>query len=93
VLLASSPEVTALLVERTLRPLRNQPPHQAEVLLATLGALVAHNGSPTHAAEDLYCHRNTVIYRMRQIATLTGRDLSDARDRLLFSLALMAAEE
>jgi PucR C-terminal helix-turn-helix domain/GGDEF-like domain len=93
VLLASSPEVTALLVERTLGPLRNQPPHQAEVLLATLGALVAHNGSPTHAAEEVYCHRNTVIYRMRQISELTGRDLSDARDRLLFSLALMAAEE
>jgi DNA-binding PucR family transcriptional regulator len=41
----------------------------------------------------VYCHRNTVIYRMRQISELTGRDLSDARDRLLFSLALMAAEE
>ncbi|HYJ68690.1 MAG TPA: helix-turn-helix domain-containing protein [Nocardioidaceae bacterium] len=70
-----------------------QPPHQAEVLLATLSALVAHNGSPTHAAKEVFCHRNTVIYRMRQIATLTGRDLSDARDRLLFSLALMAADE
>jgi len=92
VLLTGSPEVTALLVRETLGPLLSQPSHQAEVLVATLRALVAHNGSPTHAAADLYCHRNTVIYRMRQIGSLTGRDLSDARDRLLFSLALMAVE-
>ena len=31
-----------------------------------------------------------MIYRMRQIRDLTGRDLGDARDRLLFSLALVA---
>jgi hypothetical protein len=92
VLLTGSPEVTALLVRETVGPLLSQPSHQAEVLVATLRALVAHNGSPTHAAADLFCHRNTVIYRMRQIGSLTGRDLSDARDRLLFSLALMAVE-
>lgn len=93
VLLTGNPDVTALLVREALGPLLSQPPHQAEVLVATLRALVAHNGSPTHAAEKLYCHRNTVIYRMRQISELTGRDLADARDRLLFSLALMAVEE
>jgi len=93
VLLTGSPDVTALLVREALGPLLSQPPHQAEVLVATLRALIAHNGSPTHAAEELYCHRNTVIYRARQISELTGRDLAEARDRLLFSLALMAVEE
>lgn len=92
VLLTGSPEVTALLVRETLGPLLSQPAHQSDVLVATLRALVAHNGSPTHAASELFCHRNTVIYRMRQIESLTGRDLADARDRLLFSLALMAVE-
>ena len=92
VLLTGNPEVTALLVRETVGPLLSQPAHQAEVLVATLRALVAHNGSPTHAAAELFCHRNTVIYRMRQIGSLTGRDLADARDRLLFSLALMAVE-
>jgi len=92
VLLTGSPEVTALLIRETVGPLLAQPAHQSEVLVATLRALVANNGSPTHAAAELVCHRNTVIYRMRQIASLTGRDLADARDRLLFSLALMALE-
>ncbi|HEY0772799.1 MAG TPA: helix-turn-helix domain-containing protein, partial [Nocardioidaceae bacterium] len=62
----------------------------AEVLLTTLIALLEHNGSPTHAAEALYCHRNTVIYRLKQIEQLTGRSLQVPRDRLLLVLALMA---
>jgi sugar diacid utilization regulator len=30
-----------------------------------------------HATEALYCHRNTVIYRAKQIEELTGRLRSD----------------
>lgn len=90
VLLSETPEVTDLLVQETLGPLLALPEHQARTLMDTLRALIAHHGSPTHAAEELFCHRNTVLYRMRQIAGITGRDLGDARDRLLFSLALLA---
>ena len=52
--------------------------------------LLAHDASPTHAAEQLFCHRNTVIYRMKQIESLTGRSLQDPRDKLLLSLGLLA---
>ncbi|MBW1596080.1 CdaR family transcriptional regulator [Streptomyces sp. JJ38] len=91
VLLGASPEVTALLLEETVAPLLAQPPQQAAVLLDTLRALIAHHGSPTHAAEQLFCHRNTVIYRLRQIEQLTGRSLQDPRDRLLLALGELAA--
>ncbi|MFE5210605.1 PucR family transcriptional regulator [Streptomyces sp. NPDC056600] len=91
VLLRACPEATAVLVEQTVSPLLAQPPHQAAVLLDTLRALLAHDGSPTHAAKQLFCHRNTVIYRMRQIEQLTGRSLRDPRDRLLLALGEMAA--
>ena len=90
VLLSGSPEVTSLLLSVTVGPVLALPPQQAEVLLETLGALVDHNGSPTHAAEALFCHRNTVIYRLKQIEALTGRSLTDARDRLLLALGLVA---
>ena len=90
VLLSGNPEVAALLVEETIGPLLAQPAHQADLLLETLGALLEHNGSPTHSAEALFCHRNTVIYRMKQIETLTGRSLQRPRDRLLLGLGLMA---
>lgn len=90
VLLGGSPEVSALLVEEVLGGLLGQAPRQTTLLLETLAALLEHDGSPTRAAEELYCHRNTVAYRMRQIETLTHRDLQDPRDKLLLSLALMA---
>lgn len=90
VLLAGSPEVASLLVEESIGPLLAQPAHQAELLLETLVALLEHNGSPTHAAESLFCHRNTVIYRMKQIEQLTDRSLQVPRDRLLLVLGLIA---
>ncbi|WP_248583129.1 PucR family transcriptional regulator [Nocardioides sp. InS609-2] len=88
VLLAGDSHVTPLLVAQTLGPLLEHG--QADTLLATLSALLRHDGSPTHAAAELFCHRNTVIYRMKQIEKLTGRDLTDPRDKMLLWLALMA---
>ena len=90
VLLAGSPQVTPLLMTQTLGPLLAQPEAQATTLVETLGALLRHDGSPTHAAEELFCHRNTVIYRMKQIEQLTGRSLTDPRDKMLLGLALLA---
>lgn len=90
VLLGASPEVTSLLVAQALGGVLAQPPQQAELLLQTLEALLAHGGSPTHAAADLYCHRNTVIYRMKQLETLTGHSLAEPRQQLLLTLALLA---
>ena len=90
VLLGGNPEVTSLLISETLGAVLAQPPHQADLLLETLEAMLAHDASPTHAAEQLFCHRNTVIYRMKQIETLTGRSLRDPRDKLLLSLGLLA---
>ncbi|WP_121256775.1 PucR family transcriptional regulator [Nocardioides ferulae] len=90
VLLAGSPQVAPLLLAQTLGPVLAQPGPQAHTLLDTLAALLRHDGSPTHAAAELYCHRNTVIYRMKQIEQLTGRSLADPRDKLLLGLALLA---
>ncbi|MFC6345179.1 PucR family transcriptional regulator, partial [Nocardioides hankookensis] len=85
-----SPEVAALLVRETVAPILAQPPHVADTLRQTLAALLEHDGSAKHAAEALYCHRNTVIYRAKQIEELTGRSLSDPRDKLLLGLGLLA---
>jgi hypothetical protein len=90
VLLSGNQEVASLLVEESIGALLAQPPHQAELLLQTLLALLEHNGSPTRAAEALYCHRNTVIYRLKQIEQLTQRSIQVPRDRLLLILGLMA---
>src|SRR5438105_5312271 len=58
------------------------------VLLETLGAYLATNGSPTEAADRLHLHRNTVLYRLGRIEDLLGVDLRNAEVRLALHLAL-----
>ncbi|HEV3096707.1 MAG TPA: helix-turn-helix domain-containing protein [Candidatus Dormibacteraeota bacterium] len=62
------------------------------VLLQTLGAYLATNGSPTDAADRLHLHRNTVLYRLGRIEDLLGVDLRDAEVRLGLHLALKISD-
>ena len=55
-------------------------------------AFIEQNGQWERAARELFCHRHTLRYRIRRIEQLTGRDLSGARDRIEFWLALRARE-
>ncbi len=61
-------------------------------LLRSLEAFIEQNGQWEKAARELYCHRHTLRYRIRRVEELTGRDLSNARDRIEFWLALRARE-
>jgi hypothetical protein len=88
-LLSNSPEVAERLVGLTLGRLLELPEDEREVLLETLSAFLDADGSPTRAADLLYCHRNTVMHRLRRIESVTGRKLTDPRARLLWQLALL----
>ncbi|GAA0898149.1 helix-turn-helix domain-containing protein [Pseudonocardia zijingensis] len=90
-LLADSPELAPRVVRAGLGGLLDLPPADRDTLLQTLEQLLAAGGSPTHAAAALFCHRNTVIYRMRRIEAVTGRSVADPRDRLLLTLGLLGA--
>ncbi|HEV2982101.1 MAG TPA: PucR family transcriptional regulator ligand-binding domain-containing protein [Solirubrobacteraceae bacterium] len=61
-------------------------------LLRSLDAFIEHNGHWERAAAALYCHRHTLRYRIRRVEQLTGRDVSKARDRIEFWLALRGRE-
>jgi PucR family transcriptional regulator, purine catabolism regulatory protein len=61
-------------------------------LLRSLDVFIEHNGHWEKAANALFCHRHTLRYRIRRIEQLTGRDLSNARDRIEFWLALRGRE-
>lgn len=91
--LARSPEITRLLVEETIGPLLQVSGVTRKVLLETLVAVMRNGGSATQAAEELVCHRNTVIYRVKRIEELTGRSLDSPRDRLLLALASLAVRD
>jgi len=61
-------------------------------LVRSLEAFIECNGQWEAAARRIPCHRHTLRYRMRKVEELTGRDLTSARDRIEFWLALRGRE-
>lgn len=59
----------------TLRGLTHARTGERDRLVGTVAAY-ARSGSVQQAAADLYCHRNTVVNRLRRFAELTGRDVA-----------------
>ncbi|MFE2140143.1 PucR family transcriptional regulator, partial [Streptomyces sp. NPDC059466] len=76
--------------ERVLGPLLRLDPSDRDIMLETLTAWLACDGSAQRAARRLYCHRNTVLNRLRRCEQLTGRSLSRPSDVVELSLALAA---
>jgi PucR family transcriptional regulator, purine catabolism regulatory protein len=75
-----------------LGPIEQGEGEYGEELVRSLDAFIEHNGHWEKAASALYCHRHTLRYRIRRIEQLTGRDFSNARDRIEFWLALRGRE-
>ncbi|MBQ1088309.1 CdaR family transcriptional regulator [Streptomyces sp. B93] len=89
-LIVTSPELGAALSDRVLGPLARMDPADREVLLDTLAAWLACDGSAQRAARRLYCHRNTVLNRLRRFEQLTTRSLARPSDLAEITLALTA---
>ncbi|WP_320783798.1 helix-turn-helix domain-containing protein [Streptomyces sp. CRN 30] len=89
-LVVSSPELGRALAERALGPLLRLEPADRDLLLDTLTAWLDCDGSAQRAGERLYCHRNTVLNRLRRCEHLTGRSLTRPTDMVELSLALTA---
>jgi purine catabolism regulator len=85
-------EALRLYTDSVLGPIENGEGEYGGELLRSLEAFVEHNGQWERAARELFCHRHTLRYRIRRVEQLTGRDLSNARDRIEFWLALKARE-
>ena len=85
-------EALRIFSDSVLGPIANGEGEYGSELLRSLEAFLEQNGHWERAARDLYCHRHTLRYRIRRIEELTGRDLSRARDRIEFWLALHARD-
>jgi purine catabolism regulator len=81
-----------LFCESLLGPIETGEGHYGGELMRSLEAFIECNGQWEAAARRLYCHRHTLRYRIRKIEELTGRDLTSARDRIEFWLALRGRE-
>jgi DNA-binding PucR family transcriptional regulator len=85
-------EALQLFCDSVLGPIENGEGEYGGELIKSLAAFLEQNGQWEKAARQLYCHRHTLRYRIRRVEQLTGRDLSNARDRIEFWLALQARE-
>lgn len=75
-----------------LEPIERGEGDYGDELVRSLDVFIEHNGHWEKAASALFCHRHTLRYRIRRIEQLTGRDFSNARDRIEFWLALRGRE-
>ncbi len=75
-----------------LGPIESGEGEYGDELVRSLDVFIEHNGHWEKAANALFCHRHTLRYRIRRIEQLTGRDFSNARDRIEFWLALRGRE-
>ncbi|MFJ8314155.1 MULTISPECIES: PucR family transcriptional regulator [unclassified Streptomyces] len=86
----TSPHVAERLAHRALGGLLECVPEERSLLLDTLDSWFHCGCSAARAAEELHCHRNTVLNRLRRIEALTGAPLDDDRHRLACRMALVA---
>ena len=75
------------------RPLQRLAAHDRDgQLRRTLMAWFAHDMKTVPSAAALHVHRNTLDYRLRRVAELTGLDLARLDDCLLLFIGLELAE-
>jgi len=87
----STPHADRIL-DSTLRPLLEYDAAKQAELVSTLRAYMESSFNLTRSAEVLQVHPNTVVYRLRRIRELSGRDPHDPNDLLLLFLGLKLSE-
>jgi purine catabolism regulator len=85
-------EALASYCQSVLGPVESDEGEYGDELLRSLDVFIEQNGHWERAAQVLYCHRHTLRYRIKRVEALTGRDFSNARDRIEFWLALRGRE-
>ena len=76
----SAPDVLVKLVAPTLDSFAELSDQERDTLYETFQAWVDNDGSTRAVGELLFCHPNTVRYRLHRIEQRTGRSLSKPRD-------------
>lgn len=86
----SRPDLATELITRILGKVMELDAPDRRLLMETLEVWLDCQGSAGRAGELLYCHRNTVLNRLRRLERLTGLLLDRPRDLVDLALALDA---
>jgi PucR C-terminal helix-turn-helix domain/GGDEF-like domain len=79
VLAAAAPDAAGELARTVLGPVLELPSQDRSILLGTLQAWFDAGGSAAETGRRIFCHPNTVRYRLRRLQEHTGRSLDDPR--------------
>ncbi len=90
-MLLSSPHARRIL-EATLRPLAEYDRAHQAALVSTLRVYLDEGTNLTRSARALMVHSNTVLYRLRRIRDLSGRDPRDLRELVILYLGLQLSD-
>ncbi len=75
------------MAEEPLRPLLEYDQKHHANYVDTLELYLKHNGSIQAVSEEMFTHRNTVIYRMNKIKELLGTNLEQTEERIPYQIA------
>jgi DNA-binding PucR family transcriptional regulator len=75
-----------------ISPLREHDRARGSDLVRTLKTYFAAGTNASEAADRLFLHRNSMLYRLERIQKLTSLDLRDDRVALALRLGLLANE-
>jgi purine catabolism regulator len=85
--LARSPDLAPF--GELVRPLVEHDRERRSDLVRTLRVYFATGANASEAADRLFLHRNSLLYRLERIQKLTGLDLKDPGARLALQLGLL----
>ncbi len=89
--LARSPDLTPF--GELVRPLVEHDRERRSDLVRTLRTYFASGANASEAADRMFLHRNSMLYRLERIQKLTGLDLKDPDASLALRLGLLALEK
>lgn len=90
ILVAAAPDAAADIARNVLGSLLELPDHDRDTVLDTFETWLHCAGSVSAAAAKMYCHPNTVRYRLRKLAEHTGRPTEDPAATTELATALQA---
>ena len=88
--LSGSPDVAPF--RALVDPLLDHDRERRADLVRTLRVYFSEGANASAAADRLFLHRNSMIYRLARIEELTGLDLKDPRANLALQLGLLSLE-
>jgi len=89
--LAYSPDLAPF--RKLVEPLLAHDLERRSDLVRTLRVYFASGANASEAADRLFLHRNSMLYRLARIQSLTGLDLKDPRARLVLQLGLLRIDK